>query len=130
MTQLKRDPVKYIRDAIKSQYVKAEECYICGDLENLQFHHYYSVAELWHKWSVKNKILLTDVSDILQARDEFLDEHHNEMVNEAVTLCKTCHNVKLHGIYGKSPSLGTAKKQKRWTEIQRKKRIEKDGVDK
>jgi hypothetical protein len=37
-----------------------------------------------------------------------------------VTLCHT-HHLKLHSIYGKDPSLGTAKKQMRWVEIQREK---------
>lgn len=118
---LKRDPVKYIRDAIKSKYIKDEECYICGDTEELQFHHFYSVSELWNKWSMKNKITINDVDDILQARDDFLKDHYDEMVYEAVTLCSNCHNNKLHKIYGKSPSLGTAKKQKRWVDIQRNK---------
>ena len=121
MSNLKRDPVKYIRDAIKSQYVKDGECYICKSIDNLQFHHFYSVAELWKKWSLKNKVVIRDVDDILELRDEFLEEHHNEMVNEAVTLCSYCHNDRLHKIYGKSPSLGTAKKQKRWVEIQKTK---------
>lgn len=128
MSELKRDAVKYIRDAIKSQYVKDNECYICGDTEKLQFHHFYSVAELWHKWSLKNKVQVNNVQDIMEIRDLFLEDHYNEMVNEAVTLCTICHNEKLHKIYGKSPSLGTAMKQKRWVKIQRDKRIT-NGVD-
>ena len=39
MTELKRDPVKYIRDKAKSRYEKASECYICGADTELDFHH-------------------------------------------------------------------------------------------
>jgi len=123
MGELKRDPVKYIRDGIKSQYVKESECYICGSEEDLQFHHIYSVAELYHKWARKNKKNPLTAEAAFIIRDEFLEEHQDEMVNQAYTLCKTCHNVRLHGIYGKSPSLGTAKKQERWLNIQRNKRL-------
>jgi len=122
MSKLKRDPVKYIRDKIKAQYVKDSECYICGDTENLQFHHIYSVAELYKKWKIKNKIIINTAEDIMEVRDSFLKEHYDKMVNQAFTLCTICHNEKLHKIYGKSPSLGTAKKQSRWINIQRDKR--------
>ena len=44
MTELKRDPVKYIRDKAKSRYEKASECYICGVDTELDFHHYYSLV--------------------------------------------------------------------------------------
>jgi 5-methylcytosine-specific restriction endonuclease McrA len=72
---------------------------------------------------MKNNVTINNVDDMLEQRDLFLKDHHNEMVNEAVTLCSECHNNKLHKIYGKSPSLGTAKKQKRWVDIQRNKRM-------
>lgn len=129
MSELKRDQVKYIRDKIKAKYVKDNECYICGDTENLQFHHIYSVAELYHKWKLRNKVVVTNVDDMLIIRDKFLEEHYDKMVNQAFTLCTICHNEKLHKIYGKSPGLGTAKKQSRWINIQRNKRLDKNGLD-
>lgn len=128
MSVMRRDAVKYIRDGIKSQYVKGSECYICGKVENLQFHHIYSVAELYHKWSLKNKQNPTTADEAFVVRDLFLNEHQDEMINQAFTLCTICHNDKLHKIYGKSPSLGTAKKQSRWINIQRNKRLDKDGM--
>ena len=35
--KLKRDLVKYVRDKAKSRYKKSNQCYICGDTENLDF---------------------------------------------------------------------------------------------
>lgn len=123
MSELRRDPVKYIRDGIKSQYVKDSECYICGETENLQFHHIYSVAELYNKWARINKKNPSTAEEAFVVRDLFLLEHQDEMINQAFTLCTYCHNDKLHKIYGKSPGLGTAKKQSRWINIQRNKRL-------
>ena len=53
---LKRFPVKYIRDYLKKRYQKTDHCYICGKLNTLEFHHLYSVSELFNSWCVKNKI--------------------------------------------------------------------------
>ena len=33
--KFKRDLVKYVRDKAKSQYKKENECYICGNTDNL-----------------------------------------------------------------------------------------------
>ena len=41
---LKRDLVKYVRDRAKSRYKKDVECYICGNKESLDYHHYYSLT--------------------------------------------------------------------------------------
>ena len=49
---LKRDLVKYVRDKAKSKYNKATQCYICGETENLDFHHFYGMTELLETWSV------------------------------------------------------------------------------
>ena len=61
------------------------------------------------------------MDDILVYRDEFKSAHHTQIYEETVTLCKQCHMGELHRIYGKSPSLATAKKQKRWCGIRRNK---------
>jgi len=115
MTNLKRDCVKYIRDRAKARYDKGTECYICGSTADLDFHHYYSLSPLLHRWLTKHKL---DPEDVLEFRDEFIEEHDAELYEHAVTLCHS-HHLKLHSIYGRNPVLGTAKKQMRWTGIQR-----------
>ena len=58
--------------------------------------------------------------EVLEFRDEFIQEHTAELYEHTVTLCHE-HHLKLHSIYGKDPSLATAKKQEKWVEIQRSK---------
>lgn len=112
--ELKRDEIKYVRDLAKASYQKDKECFICGSAEELQFHHFYSMTLLWEKWKKKNKVIIDTVSDIECARESFKADHCKEIYSDTVTLCKFHHMDKLHKIYGKVPSLGTAKKQKRW----------------
>ena len=115
--ELKRDLVKYIRDKAKARYEKGTECHICGTKENLDFHHYNSLSPLLHKWVKENKL---KAEDVLEFRDRFIEEHMVELYDETVTICHE-HHLKLHSIYGKNPSLATAKKQARWVGIQRDK---------
>lgn len=117
MTQLKRDVVKYVRDRAKSNYQKGSECRICGSTRKLDFHHFYSLSPLLYRWIRKNKL---DPSDVIDFRDAFIEEHEAELYEHTVTLCHD-HHLKLHSIYGKDPSLATAKKQARWVDIQRNK---------
>jgi hypothetical protein len=117
MTKLKRDVVKYIRDKAKARYEKGTECRICGDTENLDFHHFYSLSPLLYRWILKNKL---NSENVMEFRDRFIEEHAAELYEHAVTLCHSDHQ-RLHSIYGKDPGLGTAKKQARWVEIQREK---------
>jgi|TARA_R110000744_G_scaffold107155_6_gene203608 hypothetical protein len=117
MIELKRDLVKYIRDRAKSKYKKGTECYICGEMSNLDFHHFYSLSPLLYKWVKTHK---KKPEDVLDFRDEFIQEHSAELYEHTTTLCHA-HHLKLHSIYGKDPSLATAKKQKNWVEIQRNK---------
>lgn len=121
VTELKRDEIKYIRDLAKSSYKKSTKCYICETEENLQFHHYYSLTALWNKFKKRCKIKINSVQDILDYREQFKSAHHKEIYDDTVTLCKFHHMDRLHKIYGKSPSLATAEKQRRWVEIQRDK---------
>jgi hypothetical protein len=117
MPKLKRDAVKYVRDKAKSKYEKGTECRICGETEQLDFHHFYSLTPLLNQWLTKNKLN----PDYIQAlRDDFIEEHSAELYEHTVTLCHH-HHLALHKIYGKDPALGTAKKQMRWVEIQREK---------
>lgn len=117
MEKLKRDCVKYVRDRAKSRYEKGNECFICGATVNLDFHHFYSLTPLLNRWITKNRL---DPKDVVEFRDRFILEHHKEMFIDTVTLCRT-HHQKLHSIYGKHPSLGTALKQQRWVKLQRDK---------
>jgi|TARA_B110000305_G_C19451595_1_gene648290 hypothetical protein len=117
---LKRDLVKYVRDKAKSRYKKQTECYICGSTEELDFHHFYGLTELLELWLRKRKIVITEEQQILDIREEFIEEEHDKVYDHAVTLCHS-HHMRLHGIYGKRPTLITAKKQQKWVEIQRNK---------
>jgi hypothetical protein len=121
MAELKRLEVKYIRDGAKAAYTKDTECYICGALEDLQLHHYYTVTLLWEKWKRTNKIVIQDAEHIMRIRDDFVSEYYTEMYDETVTLCKFHHMDRLHKVYGKVPSLITAKKQKKWCDARRAK---------
>lgn len=122
MSELKRLEVKYVRDRAKSRYSKDGECAICGTTEDLQLHHYHTVDLLWNKWKKANGIVIDEVDDILAVRDDFIAEHEYELYDDVVTLCKNCHNFKLHRLYGQKPSLATAPKQRRWVEKQAAKR--------
>ena len=117
---LKRDLVKYVRDKAKSKYKKDTECYICGEQQNLDFHHFYGLTELLETWLHKNEITITQEQEILELREQFIKENEDKVYTHAVTLCHS-HHLRLHGIYGKRPKLITAEKQQRWVEIQRDK---------
>jgi hypothetical protein len=124
MSELKRDKIKYIRDRAKSAYVKDEECYICGGVETLDFHHFFSVTELLNKWIKERKLVILTAEDMMEMRDEFIEAHHKEIYDDTVTLCHA-HHLKLHSIYGKKPSLVTGPKQKRWVD---KRRVKEYGI--
>lgn len=118
---LLRDEIKYVRDYAKSDYDKAPSCRICGSTENLQLHHFNSMTKLWNKWKKDNGIVINNVDDIEKYRVLFVNTFYTEVYHEIVTLCKFHHMDKLHKVYGISPALYTADKQKRWVEIQRNK---------
>ena len=118
--KLKRDLVKYVRDKDKSQYKKSDNCYICGDTEHLDFHHYYGLTELLETWLKQKKIIIEKEQDILALRESFIDENYDKVYDYTVTLCHK-HHLRLHSIYGKRPKLITAEKQNKWVEIQRDK---------
>lgn len=123
MKKLKRDPVKYIRDKAKSKYNKGSECYICGVQNELDFHHFYTLAPLLQKWlKQKQKERPQHYTDeyIVIWRDEFIEDCWKELYEDTVTICHT-HHLQLHSLYGRNPDLSTAKKQMRWVEIQRDK---------
>jgi len=117
---LKRIPIKYLRDRAKSRYIKAPNCYVCGVDGSLDFHHLYTVDVLFDNWLKKNKFVINTVEDILAVRDDFIDQHEYEMFEYARTLCKKCHK-RLHTVYSQRPALSTAEKQERWLDKQRAK---------
>lgn len=119
--ELTRIPVKWIRDFAKAAYKKGPECEICETTENLEFHHYYSVTQLFEKWCRANKITIKTDEDVLAIREQFVNEHQDEIYVHTVTLCKAHHTDGLHKVYGKSPPLATAKKQMNWVRIQKEK---------
>ena len=118
--KFKRDLVKYVRDKAKSGYKKEKECYICGSTHKLDFHHFYGLTELLDTWLRNNNITIETEQDILDVREQFIGENHDEVYNKTVTLCHQ-HHLRLHSIYGKRPKLITAEKQARWVELQREK---------
>ena len=122
MSQLKRFPIKYIRDYIKKDYKIRDECYICGAEENLELHHLFSVSQLFDDWCLKNKVTEIDsVEKITSLREIFsVDckeslDHHN-----LFTLCKS-HHQRLHNIYGQRYSNHLVPKIRNWLEIQKEK---------
>ena len=118
--KLKRDLVKYVRDKAKSKYKKSNNCYICGDTDHLDFHHYYGLTELLETWLNTNKINIEKEQDILEIREQFIDENREKVYTQTVTLCHQ-HHLRLHSIYGKRPRLIHAEKQERWVEKMRSK---------
>lgn len=117
---LKRDPIKHVRDRAKSRYDKDSKCYVCGSTTNLDFHHFYSLSPLFDKWIKQKGLTINSDEDVLLIRDQFIEEHEYELFEAAVTICHSMH-AKLHSIYGKDPSLGTAEKQQRWIDRQKEK---------
>ena len=118
MGNLKRDPVKYIRDGVKSNYPQKTECQVCGAVEELHFHHYNSLAEMYNKWSAINDYDVSTAEQMMEVRDIFIEEHWKELVELGATLCKKHHEL-LHKLFGKNPKLETAGKQARWVQKQR-----------
>ena len=118
--KLKRDLVKYVRDKAKSKYKKQSSCYICESNIDLDFHHYYGLTELLETWLNTNNINIEKEQDILEIREQFIDENREKVYTKTVTLCHQ-HHLRLHSIYGKRPRLIHAEKQERWVEKMRSK---------
>ena len=83
---LKRDLVKYVRDKANSKYNKDTQCFICGDTEHLDFHHFYGMTELLDTWLKSNKITIKTADEIMNLREEFIKEFTKEIYDEAATL--------------------------------------------
>jgi hypothetical protein len=72
---VKRDPIKHVRDRAKAKYDKGTECEICGSTEKLDFHHYYTLTPLFNKWVKKNKLSIDTDEKVVAIRDQFISEH-------------------------------------------------------
>lgn len=114
----KRIPIKWVRDRAKAAYDKKSLCYICATTEELELHHTHSLTLLLNAWSAKNNYDISTDEGILAVRDDFIAEHKIEIYDGVFTLCNK-HHVKLHGVYGKAPTLSSASKQERWIETQK-----------
>jgi hypothetical protein len=116
----KRVAVKHVRDRAKSAYEKKECCHICSSTDNLELHHTTSLTLLLDKWSRDTGNPISTDEEVLNIRDQFIDEHHSEIYVEVFTLCLK-HHLKLHSVFGKAPPLTSSTKQNRWIEIQKAK---------
>lgn len=122
MKELKRFPIKYIRDYIKKDYKLRDFCFICGSKDNLELHHLLSISELFNKWCTKNNIhSIEDVDTMVSIREKFANDCSDELDHENLfTLCSK-HHKQLHTIYGQTYSNHLAPKIKNWLEIQKAK---------
>lgn len=119
-TNNNRIPIKWVRDRAKAAYDKKDTCYICGTTEDLELHHTHSLTLLLNDWAEKKSYDISTDEGILAVRDEFIETYHTEIYDLVYTLCNK-HHVKLHGIYGKAPTILSASKQGNWIEIQKAK---------
>ena len=120
--KLKREPVKYIRDLIKREYIKDTKCFICGNLEDLELHHLYGLSQLFNEWLDKQNIKdIETVEEIKKIRVNFQQDNREYLANEhLLTLCST-HHKRLHTIYGQRYNNFMVSKIKRWVNLQREK---------
>lgn len=119
MSELKRLPVKYVRDYIKKHYKYESECYICNSKDQLELHHLYSISELWNKWIEDNKFDISTVEAVKMLRKSFYEEHISLLSEKNLyTLCKL-HHEKLHSIYGQRYSNWRSSKVLNWIEVQK-----------
>ena len=116
--ELAREVIKYIRDKAKGAYTVDKRCEICGSSYLLELHHYYTITYLVHNYM--KKLGLKPI-DVLLWREAFISAHEKELYEEVATLCHFHHIDRLHTIYGQSPPLETAQRQKNWVKIQREK---------
>lgn len=119
-TNNNRIPVKWVRDRAKAAYDKKSECCICGTGAELELHHFNSITLLLENWAIAKKYDISTDDGILAVRDEFIEEHHNELYEQVRTLCNK-HHVALHRVFGKAPPLNSTARQERWVGIQKDK---------
>jgi 5-methylcytosine-specific restriction endonuclease McrA len=116
----KRIAVKWVRDKAKKAYEKETECFICGTQVELELHHTHSITLLLEAWAKRKGYDISTDDGIIAVRDEFIEEHKQELYDEVYTLCNK-HHVALHTVYGKIPQPGSESKQEHWINIQKSK---------
>jgi hypothetical protein len=127
MSELKRLPVKYVRDFIKKDYSYDKCCFICGSTEKLELHHVYSVSELWNNWLDAHKYSDLSVDQIMKLRVDFYNDNKEHLDSHNLyTLCKA-HHQRLHNIYGARYSNWRSEKVKIWIVAQKEKFGEQNG---
>ena len=118
---LLRDPVKTVRDRIKRDYKKTNNCYICDSDDFLELHHLYSISELFNNWVKKEKIDISTTEKVVGIREEFYEKHFEKLSpDNCITLCKT-HHERLHHLYGQRYTSVMVPKIRRWLNIQKEK---------
>lgn len=110
-----RTAIRWLRDGVKSNYVKGPECECCGSNEDLELHHPHTFSLVFEEYCKKTGLTVEGKDEVLAMRDEFYKAHWNELVVDVLTLCSTHHKL-LHKIYGSQPALSTASKQREWVE--------------
>jgi len=122
MSNLRRIPIKYIRDYIKKDYKPRDECYVCKCKDKLELHHMYSISQLFEVWCSANGISEVDSVDAIKdIRVKFYNDEFSKLSNENLyTLCKV-HHERLHNIYGQRYTNNMASKIIKWLELQREK---------
>lgn len=122
MAELKRLPLKYIRDYLKKDYSIKDKCYICGCTESLELHHLYSISELFNNWCDKKGIRqITTEEAMLDIRVAFAEECDDSLSSKNLyTLCSD-HHKRLHTIYGQRYGNHLSAKIKNWLDIQKEK---------
>ena len=125
MSELKRIPIKYIRDYMKKHYKARDCCFVCGSTERLELHHIYSVSQLFDDWCKQNSVKQIDtVEEMNSIRERFCQDEEERLSNSNLyTLCKP-HHERLHSIYGQKYSNHLAQKVIRWLTIQKDKHSE------
>ena len=127
MSELKRIPVKYVRDYIKKFYKYDTKCYICSSTDSLELHHLYSISELWNVWIETNKYKVDTYEAVKSLREDFYRLHLDLLSEKNLfTLCRS-HHEKLHSIYGQRYSNWRSQKVKEWIEVQKTKFGDNDG---
>jgi len=128
MTELKRLPLKYIRDSIKSAYKIKDVCYICGTNKDLELHHLHGLSQLWNEWCNENNIIISNivtVKEMNELRGRFSKDCEESLSHKYLfSLCKV-HHLKLHTIYGQHYHNGLTPKILNWLERMK----EKYGLD-
>jgi hypothetical protein len=116
---MKREPVKWLRDKMKSSYKQKEPCYICGQTELIELHHLYSVSELWNTWISKNAITIESDEHVVLHREQFFEDNKDKLTNDVLySLCKK-HHLRLHYLFGQTYSNFTAERVRSWLEKQK-----------